>query len=78
MDQVVKPKKKWKKLLSLVLVAIFLTGLGWMVYAASGSQSISIDSDQIDTAMVTKTTFEEGISITGRDYSQPTNLFRCK
>ena len=66
MDQVVKPKKSWKKPIGLAVVTVLLAGLGWMVYAASGSQSISVNVDQIDTATVTKTTFEEGISITGR------------
>ncbi|TKS55715.1 efflux RND transporter periplasmic adaptor subunit [Mesohalobacter halotolerans] len=65
MDQVVKPKNNWKKRISIAATIVLLSGLGWLVYAAAGSQSISINAKQVDIATVTKTTFEEGISITG-------------
>ncbi|NBC02309.1 MAG: efflux RND transporter periplasmic adaptor subunit [Bacteroidetes bacterium] len=66
MDQVVKPKNNWKKRVSIAATIVLLSGLGWLVYAAAGSQSISINAAQVDMATVTQTTFEEGISITGR------------
>jgi HlyD family secretion protein len=66
MDQFVKPKKNWKKPISLAVVTALLAGLVWMVYAASASKSISINVNQVEMATVTNTIFEEGISITGR------------
>jgi HlyD family secretion protein len=66
MDQVVKTKNNWKKRISIAATIVLLSGLGWLVYAAAGSQSIFINAAQVDIATVTQTTFEEGISITGR------------
>ena len=66
MDQLVKSKNTLKRPISIAAITVLFAGLGWMVYASSGSKSISINADQISTAIVTKTIFEEGISITGR------------
>jgi len=66
MDQVVEGKKNWKRSAGFAGITVLLFGLGWLVYAAVGARSISINSSQLEMATVTKTTFEEGITITGQ------------
>lgn len=66
MDQLVEGKNNWRRSAGIAVITVLLLGLGWLIYEAAGARSISINSSQLEMATVTKTTFEEGITITGQ------------
>ena len=66
MDQRIPSRNTWKKPLGFSIVFLALFGLGWLVYAAGSSKSISINRSEVEIARVTKSAFEEGLMISGR------------
>lgn len=66
MDQRIPSRNTWKKPLGFSVVFLALFGLGWLVYAAGSSKSISIIRSEVEVARVTKSSFEEGLMISGR------------
>ena len=66
MDQRIPSRNTWKKPLGFSIVFLALFGLGWLVYAAGSSKSISINRSEVEVARVTKSAFEEGLMISGR------------
>ena len=66
MDQRIPSRNTWKKPLGFSIVFLALFGLGWLVYAAGSSKSISINRSEVEIARVTKSSFEEGLMISGR------------
>ena len=66
MDQRIPSRNSWKKPFGFSIVFLALFGLGWLVYAAGSSKSISIIRSEVEVARVTKSAFEEGLMISGR------------